>query len=309
MPHADAVQLESLILNGDISMESHLPLIRNILNDEYGGHLMLNLKSYFQLIVGGYSRFWEYLHFNDIRIIHSNLLSMYRQYDKYSSSRLLASGQTDILIFSFQGNVSECLPKFSLCNTRLVPKFAGSGICRELISLGYNTSLISFRDCVQLWYEDEFLSKSIISEINSSILTLSPKFVVFLGSSAGGYAALKYFNLSDVPLPFVQQEVIVSGPQFDVFCPGFMRPGENYRQSLWACNGSHPLTLKRYWRKTDSCVSLFFGNNSDEDCYAAEQIAEISSNLNLIPIDSKDHAPARKKDFLKQIIKSFHQIG
>ena len=70
------MQLERLILEGDISLEPHAPLSRNILNDDNGGYSMVYIKTYPQAIFGGVSRYWEYLQANSIIIINSQLQAM-----------------------------------------------------------------------------------------------------------------------------------------------------------------------------------------------------------------------------------------
>ena len=161
----DLILFERLILEGDISLGSHAPLIRNILNDDKGAYSMVCIKPYLQIILGGVSRYWEYLQANKITIINSGELQvMYKEYEQLVSRGFSSGpGETDILLFSFQDNVTETLPRFHLCNTCLVPKFPGYGIYKELKSLGYRTSMIQFRDCVQLWYDDENISKHITS--------------------------------------------------------------------------------------------------------------------------------------------------
>lgn len=168
--------------------------------------------------------------------------------------------------------------------------------------------MIQFRDCVQLWYDDENITKHIISEISSSVNKLAPRHVVFLGSSAGGFAALKYANLSDIIDSHITQQVIANGPQCDVFSGSFMRKEESYREALWKMNGAHPITLEKYWVKNDKNVTIFYGDKCEDDIIAASQIRSISEDAKFIPINSKDHAPAKKKDFIWQILSKFHKI-
>ena len=82
----DLILLERLILEGDISLKSHAPLIRNILNDDNGGYSMVCIKPYLQIIFGGVSRYWEYLQANKITIINSHeLQAMYKEYEQLVS--------------------------------------------------------------------------------------------------------------------------------------------------------------------------------------------------------------------------------
>ena len=230
-----------------------------------------------------------------------------RPFHHQIASESPAENTGKLLLITFQGNVSYILPKYNKLSTCFAPKFCGAKMSQQLKENGADLATLRFRDPFQLWYSEPSLEKHVQETIHNTIYQLKPKKVIFLGSSAGGYAAIKFSQKTE-PHPNRNLLCIANCPQYAVKSASFTSCFfGKYRKELTVALALEEITFDNYLanpRKDlrTTIISTLF----QEDTIAAEKYREKLAKQKLLVIKSANFSHAQPpKDALLKLAQDF----
>ena len=207
-----------------------------------------------------------------------------------------------LLLVTFQGNESHLLPRYNKLSTCFVPRFCGIKISQQLKENGAELATLRFRDPFQLWYSEPSLEKHVQDTINKTIHQLKPKKVIFLGSSAGGYAAIK-FSQKTKPHPNTKLLCIANCPQYAVISASFTTCFfGKYRKELTKALALEEITFDNHLiSPRKDLTTTIFSTLFQEDALAAEKYKKKLENQKMLLIKSANfsHAQAPRDALLK----------